>query len=58
MSFIIREIGWIFVYIFVFGLSHHIAQNYLNNDYHRIVYFVFVGLLGAFIIQYSSKSRR
>ena len=55
MSLIIREIGWVFIYIFIFGLSQYIVQHYFYKDHHRIIYFILLGIVGVFIINYSSR---
>ena len=49
------EFGWVLVYVFAFGISDYLVKNYIKNDYEYIIYYVFIGIIGLFLI-YGFKS--
>ena len=50
MDKIYKELGWILLYICVFGLSDFYVKKYVNTDMHFLLYYVFIGILGFITI--------
>ena len=47
-----HEFGWIFVYLFVFGLSDLFVKKYIKTDTHYIIYYTIIGCLGLLLLSY------
>jgi len=47
------EIGWVFIYIFAFGISDLIIKNYFNNnnDLYKIIYYLVIGFIGYYLLK-------
>ena len=51
-----EQIGWVFVYVFAFGISDFFVEKYLKSKLFYILYYCFIGLIGTFIIlNFTSK---
>lgn len=46
MNRILKEIGWVLLYICFFGISDYVVRNFIKNDYHFLFYYIFIGILG------------
>ena len=44
------DFGWIFIYIFVFGISDLVIKQYINNDSYKIIYYLIIGLIGYYLL--------
>ena len=40
------EIGWVFIYIFGFGISDFIVKKYIKKDILYLIYYLFMGMIG------------
>ena len=47
----IYDLGWVFIYISVFGLSELIVKKYIKTFHISILYYFFFGIIG-FILLY------
>ena len=45
-----EQIGWLFMYVFAFGISDFFAEKYLKSKLFYMLYYCFLGIIGAFII--------
>tara|TARA_Y100000022_G_C13065137_1_gene290764 strand:- start:461 stop:616 length:156 start_codon:yes stop_codon:yes gene_type:complete len=45
-----NEVGWVLIYIFAFGVSDYFVKKYIKENFTYLVYYIIVGLIGAFII--------
>ena len=45
-----REIGWVFIYVFAFGISDYIIKKYIKGDINHLVYYSLIGFIGYFIL--------
>jgi len=48
------ELGWVFIYIFAFGISNLFVKKFIKTDTMYIFYFICIGLIGLFIISYNT----
>ena len=46
------ELGWVFIYIFAFGISDLIIKNYFNNDLYKIIYYLVIGFIGYYLLKF------
>lgn len=46
-----NEIGWVFIYVSVFGLSDYFVKKYLNDELKHIFYYICIGILGYYLIR-------
>ncbi len=44
------KIGWLFIYIFAFGISDYIVKKYFKTDIKYIVYYLSLGFIGLFLL--------
>ncbi len=44
-----QEYGWVFIYIFAFGISDIIVKDYFNN--YKILYYCIIGIIGLSLIK-------
>ena len=44
-----NEIGWVFIYVSVFGLSEYFVKEYLQNDSQYIIYYHLLQLIRILI---------
>jgi hypothetical protein len=48
---VLEQIGWVFIYVFVFGVSDFFAEKYLKHKlFYFIIYYLFIALIGTFLI--------
>ena len=45
-----NEIGWVFIYVSVFGISEYFVKKYLTYDYQYIIYYILIGLIGFYFL--------
>ncbi len=45
-----REIGWVFIYVFAFGISDYIIKKYIQKDIYYLFYYLLIGFIGYLII--------
>jgi len=45
----IKEYGWVFIYICAFGISDSIVKKYITSDY-SLLYYVVIGSIGCYIV--------
>lgn len=45
------EIGWVFIYLFAFGISDFINKKYLKNDYSYLFYYLLMGTIGFYLLR-------
>ena len=45
-----REIGWVFIYVFAFGINDYIIKKYIQKDIYYLFYYLLIGFIGYFII--------
>lgn len=43
------EYGWVFIYIFFFGINDIIVDKYFNND--KLLYYCVLGFIGFILIR-------
>lgn len=44
------EVGWVFIYVFAFGISDLFIKHFVKNDYINLIYFVCIGIVGIFML--------
>ena len=49
----LHEFGWVFIYVFAFGISDFLVQKYIKTDPMYIFYYLFLGCIGLFILNTS-----
>ena len=47
------EIGWVFIYIFGFGISDYIVKKYIKKDLSQLVYYLLIGMIGLFFLKHN-----
>ena len=50
----LAEFGWIFIYIFAFGISDLIVKKYIVSDNNYLLYYIILGIIGIIIIFYKN----
>lgn len=45
-----NEFGWVFIYVSVFGLSDYFVKKYFTYDYHYVIYYICIGLIGCYLL--------
>ena len=45
------EIGWVFIYIFGFGISDFIVRKYIKKDIFYVIYYLLMGIIGFYILK-------
>ena len=46
----LNELGWLFIYIFSFGISDFLVKKYIKTDSMYIIFYLFLGCIGFYII--------
>ena len=41
------DLGWIFIYVFVFGISDFFVKKYVKSDNMYLFYYISIGLIGC-----------
>tara|TARA_Y100000389_G_scaffold193069_1_gene221451 strand:+ start:71 stop:256 length:186 start_codon:yes stop_codon:yes gene_type:complete len=44
------EIGWVFIYVFAFGISDYIVKMFIKTDLVYILYYLLLAIIGALMI--------
>ena len=44
------EFGWVLIYIFAFGISDLFVKHNIYNDSYKIIYYLFIGLFGYYLL--------
>jgi len=44
------EIGWVFIYVFAFGISDFVIKLFIKSKYLYFLYYILVGIIGTLII--------
>ena len=44
------EIGWVFIYVFAFGISDFIIKKFIKSKYIYLLYYILLGIIGTIII--------
>lgn len=44
------QIGWVFIYIFSFGISDFIIKIFIKSKYVNLLYYLLLGIIGVLII--------
>ena len=47
---ILNELGWVFIYIFTFGLSDFFVKKYIKSEDKYLLYYFFIGFVGLFLL--------
>ena len=50
-----EEVGYIFVYLFVFGINSYIVKNWCKTDELYIMYYIIIGILAMIIFNNIKK---
>jgi len=45
-----NEFGWVFIYVFAFGISDFFVKKYIKTDLMYIIYYLFLGCIGLCIL--------
>lgn len=45
-----NEFGWVFIYIFAFGISDFILKKYLKTDTIYLLYYLIIGFIGIYLL--------
>lgn len=46
----IKEYGWVLIYICAFGISDYIVKKYITSDY-SLLYYLVIGSIGYYILK-------
>ena len=46
------DLGLIFIYVFVFGISDFFVKKYVKSDNMYLFYYISIGLIGCYLIQH------
>ena len=46
----LTEFGWVFIYIFAFGISDLLVKNYIKTNEMYFIYYLFLACIGLYII--------
>lgn len=49
------EIGWVFIYVFAFGISDYIVKFFINSDIGYFLYYLLIALIGILMICRKNK---
>ena len=52
----INDLGWVFIYVCIFGISEFIVTKYIKTDTINILYYVMLGLLGVSLLFLKSSN--
>jgi len=44
------EIGWVFIYVFAFGISDYIVKMFIKSDLVYLLYYLLLALIGSLMI--------
>ncbi len=45
-----HDFGWVFIYVFAFGISDLIVKKYIKTEIMYIIYYLFLGCIGFYIL--------
>ena len=45
------EIGWVFIYLFAFGISDFINRKYFKTDISYLFYYLLMGTIGFYLLR-------
>ena len=51
----LHESGWVFIYVFVFGISDFLVKKYVKTDSMYIIYYLLLGCIGFYIVSISGQ---
>ena len=46
------DLGWIFIYVFMFGISDFLVKKYIKSDNMYLFYYFSIGLFGLYFLYY------
>ena len=49
-----RNVGWVLIYVFAFGVNKMIVKNYIKSELSYILYYLIVGIIGYLIISHKA----
>ena len=49
------QIGWVFIYVFAFGISDFIIKIFVKSESIYLLYYLLIGIIGMLIICRKSK---
>ena len=52
----INDLGWVFIYVCIFGISDFFVTKYIKTDIIIILYYIIVGLLGVSLLFLKSSN--
>lgn len=44
------DTGWVFIYVFAFGISDLIVKKFIKTDFTYILYYLCIGLIGLYLM--------
>ena len=50
----LNNLGWVFIYIFSFGISDYIEKKYIKSDVNYIKYYILIAMIGIILILQNS----
>ena len=50
----LNNLGWVFIYIFSFGISDYIEKKYIKSDVNYIKYYILIAIIGNILILQNS----
>ena len=45
-----NDFGWVFIYVFVFGMNDLFIKKYLKTDFMYFSYYLCVGIVGLYLL--------
>ena len=56
--YLTENFGWVFIYIFAFGISDLFVQRFIKDDVTKVAYFSAIGLAGITMVFCKMRSGR
>ena len=56
--YLTENFGWVFIYIFAFGVSDLFVQRFIKDDVTKVAYFSAIGLAGITMVFCKMRSGR
>ena len=56
--YLTENFGWVFIYVFAFGISDLFVQRFIKDDVTKVAYFSAIGLAGITMVFCKMRSGR
>ena len=51
------ELGWVFIYVCIFGFSEYFVKTFCKTNYLCLLYYLAIGFIGIIIVQTNNSKQ-